>query len=55
VKIQYKPYEEAYGANFEDVRRRVPNIDRLEAAIGKKPTATLGEILDDIIEWKRSQ
>lgn len=55
VKVAYKPYEEAYGANFEDVRRRVPNVARLEAAIGIKPTATLGEILDDIIEWKRSR
>lgn len=55
VKIEYKPYEEAYGANFEDVRRRVPNTARLEAAIGRKPTSTLGEILDDIIEWKRAQ
>lgn len=53
VEIAYKPYEEAYGLNFEDVRRRVPNVDRLSAAIGTKPTSTLGEILDDIIAWKR--
>ena len=55
VQIEYLPYEKAYGANFEDVRRRVPNVDRLQKAIGTKPTATLGEILDDIIAWKRSQ
>lgn len=55
IQIAYKPYEEAYGANFEDVRRRVPNVDRLEQVIGRKPTTTLGEILDDIIAWKRSQ
>lgn len=55
VQIAYKPYEEAYGPNFEDVRRRVPNVDRLAAAIGTKPTSTLGEILDDIIAWKRQQ
>jgi len=55
VQIVYKPYEEAYGPNFEDVRRRVPNVDRLAAAIGTKPTSTLGEILDDIIAWKRRQ
>ncbi|MFK7819904.1 MAG: NAD-dependent epimerase/dehydratase family protein [Planctomycetaceae bacterium] len=55
VKIEYLPYEDAYGANFEDVRRRVPNVDRLQDAIGTKPTSTLGEILDDIIAWKRSQ
>ncbi len=55
VDITYKPYEEAYGPNFEDVRRRVPNVDRLQSVIGKKPTATLEEILDDIIAWKRAQ
>jgi UDP-glucose 4-epimerase len=55
IKIEYLPYEKAYGANFEDVRRRVPDVSRLQAAIGSKPTSTLGEILDDIIEWKKSQ
>ncbi|MBM82946.1 MAG: nucleoside-diphosphate sugar epimerase, partial [Planctomycetaceae bacterium] len=53
VEIQYLPYSEAYGNDFEDVRRRVPDLTRLVETIGRKPSMTLGEILDDIIQWKR--
>lgn len=55
VKIQYLPYRDAYGDDFEDVRRRVPDVGRLEKTLGRKPTMTLGAILDDIIRWKREQ
>lgn len=55
IPIQFLPYRDAYGEDFEDVRRRVPDVSRLAATIGSKPTMTLGEILDDIIRWKREQ
>ena len=55
VKVQYLPYRDAYGDDFEDVRRRVPDISRLEKTIGRKPSMTLAAILDDIIRWKREQ
>jgi UDP-glucose 4-epimerase len=55
IKIEYLPYREAYGDDFEDVRRRVPDVGRLEKTIGRKPTMTLGAILDDVIRWKREQ
>ena len=54
VEIVHRPYEEAYGLNFEDVRRRVPDVSRLEGQLGTKPSMNLGEILDDIIRWKKS-
>ncbi|MBX3443179.1 MAG: GDP-mannose 4,6-dehydratase [Planctomyces sp.] len=54
VRIDYQPYHEAYGADFEDVRRRVPDVSRLEATIGSKPVTPLGTILDEVIAWKRS-
>jgi UDP-glucose 4-epimerase len=53
LSIEYLPYNKAYGEDFEDVRRRVPCLDRLEKILGTKPRMTLGEILDDIIAWKR--
>ena len=53
VAIQFLPYAEAYGADFEDVRRRVPDLTRLEQTLGNKPRLSLGEILDDIIADKR--
>ena len=55
IEIQYLAYRDAYGDDFEDVRRRVPDVSRLDATIGYKPSMTLGEILDDIIRWKREQ
>lgn len=55
VQIQYLPYREAYGADFEDVRRRVPDLTRLEQTIGRKPRMSLGEILDDVIRHKRRE
>lgn len=54
LKIEHLPYAKAYGEDFEDVRRRVPNLERLRETIGTSPKMTLGEILDDIIAWKRS-
>lgn len=53
IPIRHVGYQEAYGQDFEDVRRRVPDVSRLHKAIGRKPTMPLGEILDDIIAWKR--
>jgi nucleoside-diphosphate-sugar epimerase len=55
VKIDYLPYHRAYGEDFEDVRRRVPDVTRLAETIGSKPVIPLGAILDDIIRWKRAE
>ena len=53
VEIKFVPYGEAYGDDFEDVQRRVPNTDRLFETIGKRPTMSLDAILGDVIAWKR--
>lgn len=53
IPIEYIPYSQAYGEDFEDIRRRVPNVDRLEKILGRKPSMTLDQILDDIIASKR--
>jgi UDP-glucose 4-epimerase len=55
VKIDYLPYNRAYGDDFEDVRRRVPDVTRLLETIGTKPRMTLAQILDDIIAAKRNR
>jgi len=54
VQVRFVPYREAYGDDFEDVQRRVPNTDRLFGTIGQRPSMPLDQILDDIIAWKRS-
>jgi UDP-glucose 4-epimerase len=54
IAIKHIAYGEAYGDDFEDIQRRVPEVDKLEQTIGSKPNMTLDQILDDIIAWKRS-
>ncbi|MFQ5730951.1 MAG: NAD-dependent epimerase/dehydratase family protein [Planctomycetaceae bacterium] len=53
--VQFVPYADAYGHDFEDVRRRVPDVSRLAATIGSKPTMPLEDILDSVIRWKREE
>jgi UDP-glucose 4-epimerase len=47
--IVYVPYEQAYAAGFEDMRRRVPDISKIHRFTGWKPQHTLDEILRDVI------
>lgn len=47
-KIVYVPYEEAYGDGFEDMERRVPNIDLISKLVGWVPTRDLSTIISDI-------
>ena len=54
VRIEHIPYSQAYGEDFEDIQRRVPDVRRLGATIGRTPSMPLGEILEDIVAWKRS-
>jgi UDP-glucose 4-epimerase len=48
------PYEEAYEQGFEDMRRRVPDVTKIGAAIGWKPTISLEQVLKDVIEHFRA-
>jgi len=43
------PYDRVYPPGFEDVRRRIPSLDRLERAVGFRPRRDLGESLDWIL------
>jgi UDP-glucose 4-epimerase len=47
-EIVYVPYEEAYGNGFEDMERRVPNIDLINQLVGWKPKRNLTTMIDDI-------
>ncbi len=53
LEIKYVPYKDYYGHDFEDVRRRVPNTNRLKETLGFKPVMTLDEILKDTIAAKK--
>jgi UDP-glucose 4-epimerase len=49
------PYDQAYEAGFEDMPRRVPDVGKLGALVGYKPTVELDEILTRVIEYFRQQ
>ena len=46
--IEFKAYSEAYGAGFEDMQRRVPDIAKMETILGWKPNLSLATIVSDI-------
>ena len=48
-EITYVPYSEAYGENFEDMERRVPNIELINQLVGWKPQRDLTQMIDDIV------
>lgn len=49
-KRVYVPYEEAYGGGFEDMERRVPNIELINQLVGWVPKRDLTKIISDISE-----
>jgi UDP-glucose 4-epimerase len=53
-EIALVSYEEAYGEGFEDMQRRVPDLSKIGAALGWRPTASLEEILRDVVEFELS-
>ena len=48
------PYDKAYEAGFEDMVRRLPDIAKVEAAIGWRPMRSLEEILQDVISFQQA-
>ncbi len=52
-KVEFQTYQDAYDKDFEDIRRRVPDLSRLKATIGFAPKYGLEQIIDDIVAAKR--
>ena len=52
-KIRRIPYDEAYQPGFEDMHRRLPNIEKISRLVGFKPKIKLHQIVTRIIESKR--
>jgi UDP-glucose 4-epimerase len=53
-EMVYVPYEEAYGDGFEDMERRVPNIELINQLVGWKPKRDLSAMITDIsVEMKK--
>jgi UDP-glucose 4-epimerase len=54
ARIEHVPYAEAYGAGFEDLERRAPDVSRLRAVTGFVPSRPLDEIVRDAVAWART-
>jgi UDP-glucose 4-epimerase len=54
-EIQFVPYEEAYGEGFEDMRRRVPSLEKARQLIGYQPTRSLDDIINDVANEFRNE
>jgi UDP-glucose 4-epimerase len=50
-KIEYIPYEVAFGKDFEDMERRVPGIQKIKDCIGFEPKTDLDGILKNVIDY----
>lgn len=53
--IVHRPYDDAFGSGFEDMRRRVPDIGRIADALGWAPQRTLDDILVDVVDHERTR
>jgi UDP-glucose 4-epimerase len=53
-EITLIPYDKAYEEGFEDMPRRVPDTGKLNRLIGYEPRVHLDEILDNVIDYFRS-
>jgi UDP-glucose 4-epimerase len=49
--IEFVPYDKAYEPGFEDMFRRVPCVDKLQALTGFRPQTPLTEIIDRVTSY----
>ncbi|MCP4265493.1 MAG: NAD-dependent epimerase/dehydratase family protein [Candidatus Brocadiaceae bacterium] len=52
-EIKHIPYAEVYTQDFEDMQRRVPSIEKVEKLINWKPTTSLENILEEVVNYYR--
>jgi UDP-glucose 4-epimerase len=51
-EIVFVPYAEAYEEGFEDMPRRIPDISKVNALVGFRPTMMLDGILQSVIDYQ---
>jgi UDP-glucose 4-epimerase len=50
-KIRYIPYEKAYEEGFEDMVRRQPSLEKIQALTGWRPVTTLNTCIDMVARY----
>ena len=55
VRIVRMPYREAYGVGFEEPQRRLPDVRRLVETIDFRPTRSLEQTVDELVDLQRAR
>lgn len=55
LQIEYQSYAAAYSDDFEDVRRRVPDLSRLRRTINFELRHDLDQIIREVVAWQRER
>ena len=54
-ELRFIPYNQAYPPGFEDMQRRVPDLSKIAAMIGYRPSRGLDVILEDVIQDQQAK
>ena len=49
LAIEHLPYDQAFGAGFEDIRCRVPDLTRVRNTIDYRPRFSLEDVVREVI------
>jgi UDP-glucose 4-epimerase len=52
-RVEHQTYQEAYGQQFDDMPRRVPDLGRIREAIGFSSGFSLDQIIASVVEAHR--
>jgi UDP-glucose 4-epimerase len=52
--VEHIPYDQAYAPGFEDMRRRVPALDKLQRLTGYEPRYCLDDIIRRIVAYEQA-
>ncbi|REK15841.1 MAG: NAD-dependent epimerase/dehydratase family protein [Planctomycetota bacterium] len=55
LEVQFQSYAEAYDADFEDVRSRIPDLSKLRRTIAYRPQFDLEATIRDVLETTRAR
>ncbi len=51
--IEYIPYEQAYGAGFDDMQQRIPDLKRAQTLINWNPQYSLDDIIHQLVQLRK--
>ncbi|MDR2345983.1 MAG: GDP-mannose 4,6-dehydratase [Planctomycetaceae bacterium] len=54
-KLKFISYEEAYGHGFDDMRRRIPDLNKAKRILNWQPKTKLDEIINQIYQYNINQ